>query len=74
MISGKRLTAWHKGNMIYKVRQKQCKETIDITYKSDWQFEGEGRDGMYRCKRRLGESCISVKNPPSNPNLITVRT
>lgn len=47
--------------MIYKVRQKQCKETIDITYKSDWQFEGEDRDGMYHCKRKLGESCISVK-------------
>lgn len=74
MISGKRLTVRHKGNMIYKVRPKQCEETIDITYKSDWQFEGEGRDRTYRCKRRLGKSCISVNKPPSNPNLITVST
>lgn len=74
MISGKRLTVRHKGNMIYKVRPKQCEETIDITYKSDWQFEGEGRDRTYHCKRRLGKSCISVNKPPSNPNLITVST
>lgn len=74
MISGKRLTVCHKGNMIYKVRQKWYKETIDITYKSDWQFEGEDRDGTWRSSRRMGKTWISLNNPQSNPNLITLRT
>lgn len=74
MISGKRLTVCHKGNMIYKVRQKWYKETIDITYKSDWQFEGEDRDGTYSRSRRLDKGWISLSNAQSNPNLITLST
>ena len=74
MISGKHLTVCYKENMIYKVRQKWYKETIDITYKSDWQFEGEDRDGTYSRSRRLDKGWISLNNAQSNTNLITLST
>lgn len=54
------------------MRQKQCKKTTDIAYKSDWQPEGEGGDGAY--SRRLGKDWVSMNNAQSNPNLTALST